>query len=776
MIKLNLSVGYDIISNFGAVADKYNLYLGYVKTRGFVFIEEKNNTAYFNCIESDEEPTLNWSDEMQVIKKIKTHLTIILKKCGIEDIHEQDNLKLMAISYLMEKLHSKFESSDYIKAKDVNNKRIRDFVLNPVEQFNFYLNSPPLEYDDFINEKRNIRIDLETKLNEVITLFNENKGIYGNINANSEETAPLIDEKQFIKLINKKVSNALDNPLLNIKFGNGKQKLNAIESIDYLIEEFNIKGVYRNGIETIYYFNDKLNYFETLTEEILKNIIIKNLGIKLLKSDYSQFYKSFGTTDKEYSNILVFKNILYDMDYMEELNYPNCNYNRKDYLAPALIGYEDKNDKVHLLDYDFDFDYMSLYEVDRNPAQMTYVEKTLRKILIPKDNPNDLRMFHDYLERVGSCILGKNNYKVITLYYGDGNNGKGILKLLMELVFNRGAYPLTPKNFEDNFNLQGFSNRKVLLIDEIDKNDFKDLKPTLKRISSPEGRLEQRAMHKPDMIKLNNFPNLFIFANELINLKLDEYALFDRLDFLKLQNTFVTKSKLNKTDNSYLVDRKTEDNIKDDIKGLSWLITASIRAFQHLLNSNTEYTLRQTAEQTMDILIDTDYLTKFILLYTYDDDSLIRDEYTSADEIYQQFKQYMDIKGHKIVDTEITIKRKIGTTIKQVYNIKGSISDSDMYYKRDNRISTYRLRLKSFDKVNEEFKQVYEINEKFEGDLSVAFYSNASQTVYKKIQNGVNTIDLLNKDLPNQDNYKIVRELLNLTVIKKTKQKNIMDN
>ena len=133
---------------------------------------------------------------------------------------------------------------------------------------------------------------------------------------------------------------------------------------------------------------------------------------------------------------------------------------------------------------------------------MTYTEKTLRQILIPKDDPSDLSLFIDFLQRLGSCIYGKNNYKTITLYYGDGNNGKGILKLLFELIYNHKAYSLTPETFTESFNLKSFLGRKCILLDEVDETSLNDIKPMIKRVSSPESRQEQRAIYSDKNIIL----------------------------------------------------------------------------------------------------------------------------------------------------------------------------------------------------------------------------------------------------------------------------------
>lgn len=773
MIKLILSNPYDL-TVLGANYNVSNLYLGYVKTKGYVLIQENNNIAWFNCIKSDKEPdvlNLNWHWDNEEIKQITEILNNILSKFVPNE--QMETIKTEIIGDLLEELSAYFESYDYIKPKTITNDKIKEFALDPIEQFNLYENNEqePLSNAEFENKRRVITNDIEDGLMNVITLFNDNKSVIG-LNRKGNPTS-LMTESTFIKIVNGIINDGFRNPLINLQFGLGTERVNRIRAIDYVTDEFNIKGVYKNGKEILYYFNDDLNYFEQLTEERLKNLIVQHLGIKLLKEDYRAIYKSIETTNKIHNNILVFKNMLFDMDYMEELNNPICNYNRREYLAPGLIGYEDKNHKVQLIDYDTDLDFMKLYEIDPNEAEITFVEKTLRQILIPKDSQEDLTMFHDFLQRLGSCILGVNKYKVITLYYGQGNNGKGVLKLLFELIFNNGAYSLTPKTFEESFNLSSFENRKVMLLDEIDKNDFKDMKPTLKRISSPEARVEQRVMYSTDNHILNNFPMLFIFSNDLISIKPNEIALFDRFDFLELPNTFVSEKELNKIPNGYLKDRSTETKIKSDVKGLSWLITASIKMFRNMQNSNSEFILKQTAEQTMDILMDTDYLTKFIRLFTYEDDSLIPNEYTTVEEIYQQFQQYMEMNDHIITDSELTIKRRIGTTIKQVYNIKGKVTESEMYYKQDNRVSSYRIKLKDFEELDNEFKTIFIINENEFKNIHHLEYRTDYKLVYNKIQNEINTINLLNKSLPNQDNYKIVRELLNLNLIIKTSETNL---
>lgn len=799
MIKLNLSDAISI-TNYNPKFKENNLYLGYIKGQGYIFINETNDKAYFTPITSDKEPdylNLNWQNpnyengeftgEPKEIAIIYNQLNKILKGYITETLAGNkgdfqskivNGVFVDIVEDLLESLEHKYLSYDYVKANRIKNQQIKEFALNPTNQFNFYLKTEPKKVKNLKAEKDRIENEITKHLVKAVEIFNTEKGTkpYYLTGTDTETVTQLIDEKRFIKLFNETISDAFSNPLVNIVYGYGKEKLNTIKAIDYISEEFNIKGVVKNGVENIYYFDNDLNYFEPLTDIKLKNLISQHLGIKLLKSDYDKIFKSIQTTDKQHDNILVFNNMLFDMDYMEELNYPICNYNRRDYLAPTLIGFENDNNNITLLDFDTDFDYLKIYDTDPNPKEMTFTEKTLRQILIPKDEPTNLLMFHDFLQRLGSCILGKNKYKVITLYYGEGNNGKGILKLVMELIFNRGAYSLTPATFEENFNAPSFANRKVLLLDEIEKNDFKELKPTLKRISSPESRVEQRAIYSSENIVLTNFPMLFIFSNVLVKLEMSETALFDRFDFLKLPNSFVSEKELNKIPNSYLKDRNTEAKIKQDVKGLSWLITASIKAFVDMQTANNEFILKQTASETMDILAETDHLTKFISLFTEIDTDLVPSEYTTNKEILQQFKQYLEVLGVTTTETDKQISRRIGTTIKKVYDIQGKITESDIYYKQNKTVASYAIKLKSFDELNKEFNRVYITNEDItDVDLVPLDRNNEYKIIYNKIQNGTNTINLLNKALPELDNYKIIKELLNLNLIIKTSQINLMD-
>lgn len=148
---------------------------------------------------------------------------------------------------------------------------------------------------------------------------------------------------------------------------------------------------------------------------------------------------------------------------------------------------------------------------------------------------------------------------------------------------------------------------------------------------------------------------------------------------------------------------------------------------------------------------------------------LVGNECTTNEEILQQFKQYLEIIGATTTETDTIIKRRIGAVIKQVYDIEGKLKDSEIYHKQNKTVASYKVKLLSFDDLNKEFNRIYIINENATATELVALdFSNDNKLVYNKIQNETNTINLLNKVYSNFDNYKIVKELLNLNLIIKT--------
>lgn len=782
---------YDISKFFGNswVGEKGNtIHLIFIENKGYVLIHEKGDLTVKYLFKSMEKPFF-YSDiirdnsaenffkmENEIITGIvETFDTAIfpnpepLRKISKwNPISEYEKI----VKTLFNCLNSNFESNSYANVKDYPSE-FKNLILDPDGEFNKLLQNEPLTPDEFKAQKQKVKNEIMNTMFHLNLILSENKNIQGFKDKDGKKIDTLITENQFVKMVSESISDVISSPIFNLRFGLGKERINYIDSIDEVSENFGIKGIFKNNIETLYYYDDEREYYQELTEQKFKNMIVNDYGLKLLPKDYKTIYQAIPTTNKEDNNILVFKNALYDMTEKQELDLEYSDFKRKDYLSTNLIGYEIGNtDNIELLDFDEYVELGDIFSPDESKS-MTYTEEKLREILIPKDDKNDNKLFIDFLQRFGSCILGKNKYKSIALYFGDGNNGKGILKLLFELVYNKKAYSLTPDTFTQNFNLKSFLGRKCILLDEVDETSLNDIKPMIKRVSSPESRQEQRAIYSDKNIVLKNYPNMFIFSNVLLDFKLDELALFERFDFLKLPNRFVTEKELDKP-NTYLIDRNTEEKIKKDYDGLSWLISASIKVFNHMEENGMEYRAKQTIEETMDILLNIDYLTKFIKIYTEKDESLNKMEYVTNDEIMGKYQEYMEQENHIIQETPSELARKIGTTIKSVYHIQGKISDSEMYYKRDNRIASYQIRIKSTDEVNKGKNIQYEIIE--ENYEQLKYLTKEAKNVYDKIKQGKNTINLIKKDYPSYNVIDNIYNLIDLGLIKKSEQTSLIND
>ena len=375
-------------------------------------------------------------------------------------------------------------------------------------------------------------------------------------------------------------------------------------------------------------------------------------------------------------------------------------------------------------------------------------------------------MFRDFLERLGSNIYGTNLYKVLTFYYGDGDNAKSILNLFINLIFNKLNYEIKPDDLKDGFNLENFYNRLIITIDEVGKNSFDELKEYLKQATSKYSKMEKRQIYSNKTFTLYKFPNINIYSNELLDLNpATEGALFSRIDYLKLPNKFVTSSELDKYENTYEVVDGLEDLLKKDTDGLSWLITAGILCFKEMKNNSNRYTLKQTREQTIDIFLNADYLTKFLMVSTEYVDELPREQFTSNLDITNSYLQYM-ANLNKTVDTE-NLAKTIGIKLSKLYP---QLKNKENKYKATgNGATMYKLKLKEPEEINKQFNQAYTINEYVtDNQLNIIDTDKKYKAVYDKIQKGKCTISMLNKELPSINCYDIVQQLESLNLIYNT--------
>lgn len=775
---------------------EYKVYLSYIyQLDSYMLITNRDGAIFFKPLEikcnpnkfyTDYDKQENYEGLVIELTKIIKPYTDNLKENGLlkhEIRDKKENLVLTIIDTLTEHLSDLYDNEHFTKVGNYPEKSIKDFIFNPVDIYNLHLNVDPEEIE--------IRVeDAVTKITdtikELIHLYNENRTFMN-----------ITHKREVNRAIKFFIDSTTADPFLNLHLGYSPVKYYHAQAGESIVKEFGLKRHLKNNDnDQLYFYDNDLKYFDEITTQQLKKKLYKSLGFNLTENDINTVTKAVPTEDIQYNNLLVFRNMYFDTDTLREFKpLPEVTtYNRKDYLTVFNIGtLNQKDNTINLLDYNKELTIDEVLTVkgikttdeERNQKielpkinpkisvneykkryGMTLTELVLRQLLIPKDNPTDIRLFKDYLERLGSNIYGANLYKVITFYYGDGDNGKSILNLFNNLIFNKLNYEIKPEALAETFSLESFYNRLLITIDEITRSSFDDLKDYLKQISSKYSKMEKRQIYSNKTFIIYGFPNITIYSNELLDLNPEkDGALFSRLDYLKLPNKFLDSKELIQYPNSYPLVNGLEDLLSKDTEGLSWLITAGILCFKQMKETSDKYTLKQTREETIDIYSNMDYLSKFLMLYTEYVDDLPREFYISNTDITNSYLQYM-ANLNKTVDTD-GLSKEIGIKLRQKYP---ELKQKENKYKETGTGRTmYKLKLKEPEDITREFNEAYTINE-FATDrqLSILDMDGKLKTVYNSIQKGNCTISILEIKLPNINCIEIVKQLESLDLIYKT--------
>ena len=812
--KVMITRPYDL-SDYNINYDISKVYLAYVKSKGFVLFHETDYNTWLYSIEehnTDTEMFLNnWTNTDKEIVKLRNIFNTRVIPDYIKKLEhkvnsgvnydsnqlelDKDNIFTEVIGTLLYDLQRIIETDNFTRLQDLNtgNNTITRFYLTPEKTFNKYLEPPdPLNYHDFKAKKESITEDLKQKATELFTIYNKYHNLQGYTDSKHKKIGTLLEDKAVFNVINDLLNEVgFDNPIYSLNYGKGSEKVKQLRATNELVRELHIKRHIKDGSSTIYYFNDNLNYFQKLDKPTLQYLVPKVYGIDIAKKDITAIYDNINTNDTLHNNLLVFDNILYDIDMLEEFNFPICNYNRKHYLTDNIIGVKDKDTgNINLLTFNDGLSYpddintvkplptnedliedmennLSISEYPKKYG-MTLTELTLRQILIPKDNPTDLRMFIDYLERLGSCILKRNQFKTITFYFDEvGNSGKSCLNMFFDLIYNDNNQPVKPEQFKDQFGAKELYNKNCINVDEINENSFFNMLDTLKRMSSPYSKDKVRNMREETFFTINYYPNMYFFVNELIPLDVKKHkAVFKRFDFLKTPNIFVEKKELNKYPNAWLENPLLYPKLREDKEGLNWLASAMILAYKIMMARQIPaYTLKQTTNESIDIYLSTNELIKFLVTYTeLAPPETPSNDYVRIKEIKSKFLEYLELKNTDYKTN--TLDKDIGKELRNLYGIN---KDNEKQYFNNTGGAKYRVKLKDFNEVENEYKQIYCINE-FVSDkqLELLSYSNDNKLVYNKIQAGYNTINKLNKELRELDNYNIVKQLESQGLIENT--------
>ena len=789
-----ISKPYDI-NQYLEKGTGYNnkLYLAYIyQIKKYILINQKEKDFYFTPLQTSYDPVTlfnrtgnaNWEEMETEIKKILGNN----KNKGLDKVVNK------IIYTLLRKLNDLFINNHFTTLKTFP-KDLKTFILNPVDTYNIYTED---EYDKEII--KTVKKEIETNIEEIISLYNGNS-LY-------------ITDDWLNKQIKYLVSFTSKDSFLSLHLGHKPVKYYQATAGETIVKELGLKRHLKDGKETLYFYNENLKYFDEITTANLKQKLYERLGFNLVESDINAITKAVSNEDILYRNLLVFGNMYYDTSTLDEFKplLEVSNYNRQDYLTVNNIGrYNETNNTISLLNFQKELkleDILTVKGIEKIDKEgnkiitvpeitqeelntlpvdeyktkygMTLTELVLRQILIPKDNPSDITLFKDRLERTGSNIYGSNLYKVISFYYGDGDNAKSILNLLNNLIFNKLDYEIKPETLKDSFNLENFYNRLLITIDEVTRDSFNDLKDYLKQMSSKYSKMEARQLYTGNTFTLYGFPNIEIFSNELLDLQpIEDGAIFSRIDYLELPNKFVETSELDSYNNTYEKLEGLEDKLKQDLDGLSWLITASILCFKNMKQTRNRYTLKQTREETIEVFLGADSLTKYLMAYTEFVEDLQEENFTSNLDITNGYLQYMAGLKRK-VDPE-GLPKKIGLRLNKLYPQLKQEGNKLKDHKNSNGGKRYKLILKSSEDIKREYNEAYNINENVtDKQLNVLDSDNKLKTVYNHIHKGNCTISILTDKLPSLDCINIVRQLESFNLIYGTgqtiKNKNIKED
>ena len=132
----------------------FNLYLSYIERTGYILIAETPANTNFNIINSNETPDylyLNYNQDKNkdFYKLINSYLIPYkkhLKEVGSlphEIKQDIESLIINIIDELTLNLSKVYETDNYSKIKNYENKEIKDYLKKPVNKYNSLKKKPP---------------------------------------------------------------------------------------------------------------------------------------------------------------------------------------------------------------------------------------------------------------------------------------------------------------------------------------------------------------------------------------------------------------------------------------------------------------------------------------------------------------------------------------------------------------------------------------------------------------------------------------------------------
>lgn len=527
---------------------------------------------------------------------------------------------------------------------------------------------------------------------------------------------------------------------------------NLIKLAAFVESEMNVKRT-SDKKASHYYLNNNPNDFNSptmdkLTTASLGYILLRDYNIRLPDRHLETVLKSIHGQHKINTTSWEFK----DGYYLETAD--NFRVKKAEpKITSKKLGME-SDDKFNFYEYDADVRYFNV------PEDESVVERTLKQILIPKtarytvkaaddgheyvvyDSPEDTKLYIDFLQRLGASFNNTNVHKKVTMYLGTGDNGKSLLSFILYLIFKEYYYGFTPKQLKnDNFTESMAAGKHILLMDELTKDSINGIADIIKRYSSGLVNTTKRIMYSDDTDEMSEYGMFYMLTNVIPELPTDDPTLLRRVDILRLPNVFTDNPT---AANEYPIISRIDLKLKQDIKGLEWLVNAGIKAYK----TNPKFTAAQTDIETLSIIKADDHLFDYI----YTNTEIAYGHKTYIPELLDGFKEYCS--EHNIITnlSDDDLRKEIGKKVRQRYN------PNELETNKNGK-RWYNIRIKSKAEIESEMTKRWTINEY--GYIPEEYQvSGIDRNVYNLIKEGYAvTIKDLKKEYPNADVESIVERL-----------------
>lgn len=397
-----------------------------------------------------------------------------------------------------------------------------------------------------------------------------------------------------------------------------------------------------------YYYLDK--YYKPLSTGRYQILVENEFDIKLSERYLKDSITSISGEEIEKENLWEFSDGYYYNSLTETIEELSPQLTSKKFII---------NDK--LIEYNPNVEFLN--------EEPTLIEKTLREIFIPKNNPDDTKLYKNHLYFLGKSLLIGNPLKAIIVYYNDiGNNGKTAIGIINDILFEN--YTIKPRIREiqdDTFFQARADNTHTIIIDEIDKGSLNGSWDTIKNITGGSGN-DDRQMYSTTRGKGKGKGTLMILTNYKPDIPLTDRALLYRALLYKLPNEFVEyKEDKELGDNQYWQNDKIFTQLQNDEDGKKWLCNVIIKAVQE-----HEY-VRQTREESKSILLEDNLLSKWLNDHT---------QISSTEKIYNN--EILDKIEYSDINVDMSqdkLRVGIGYSLKRIYgNDLIKKRDSSVYY------------------------------------------------------------------------------------------------